>query len=152
IAFEFARALRRDGCPAPARLFVSGCRAPHLPDPDPPLYSRNDAEFVRELKRLNGISLDVLENAEFMQIIIPLLRADFQLCDTYCCDTEEPLDCPIVAFGGLDDRKATRDQVRSWQRHTRGRFAVRMLPGDHFFVKSSKVELLRAIADDLRQT
>lgn len=152
IAFELARALRRDGGEDPVRLFVSGSRAPHLPDPDPPMSSRADPEFVTELTRLNGVPADVLRNPEFIQMIIPLLRADFRLCDTYRYESQELLHCPIAAFGGLDDRKVTREQVSAWAQHTRGGFVARMLPGDHFFVRSSQAELLRAIADDLRLT
>jgi medium-chain acyl-[acyl-carrier-protein] hydrolase len=152
IAFELARALRRGGLADPVRLFVSACRAPHLPDPDPPIYSLPDSEFISELRRLNGVPPDVLRNMEFMEMILPLLRADFRLCDTYRHQSEEPLHCPITAFGGSDDRKATPEQVRAWAGHTRGRFVCRVFPGDHFFVRSSKADLLSAITEDLRRT
>src|SRR6185369_9129448 len=44
IAFEVARELRRRGAPLPSHLFVSGHRAPGLPERDAPLHHLSDGE------------------------------------------------------------------------------------------------------------
>ena len=150
IAFEMARTLTRTGCAAPNRLFVSGCRAPHMPDRDKPMAACPDREFLAELKRLNGIPAEVMENVELMQLLLPMLRADFHLFEAYEYRREQPLECPISAFAGDADRKTPPDDVMAWRLHTRDRFVGRVLGGDHFFLKSSKADLLQGIADDLR--
>ncbi|HKG20773.1 MAG TPA: alpha/beta fold hydrolase, partial [Blastocatellia bacterium] len=83
IAFELARLLRREENLEPAHLFISGCRAPQLPVEDRAVYGLPDPEFIDELRRLNGTPKEVLENRELMQLMIPLLRADFAVCGTY---------------------------------------------------------------------
>lgn len=151
IAFELARELRRAGAAAPRHLFVSGHRAPQLPDPDRPIHALPYAEFVDELRQLNGTPAELLENAELMHLLEPTLRADFELCEQYAYTPGAPLDCPISAFGGLSDPHAARDQIEPWRAQTRGAFYARVLPGDHFFLHAERPALLGAIAQDLGQ-
>jgi 4'-phosphopantetheinyl transferase len=69
ISFELAHLLRRERHLSPAHLFVSGHRAPHLPDPEPPLHSLPDQAFVAGLRqRYNGVPDMILQDAELMQI------------------------------------------------------------------------------------
>ena len=86
-----------------------------------------------------------------MRLLIPILRADFAVNETYELLAEEPFDFGISAFGGLGDEDVTRDDVAAWQEHTRGRFRMRMLPGDHFFINGSKDLVLEAVSRDLAE-
>jgi medium-chain acyl-[acyl-carrier-protein] hydrolase len=149
IAFELARELRRQAQPSPIRLFVSGCRAPQVPDPDPPLYQLSQRDFLGALDRLNGVPEEVLGNAEFMELMTPMLRADFELCDTYVYQPGPPLGCPISAFAGSEDGKVRPEHVTLWRNQTAAGFTERVLPGDHFFLTRCKAELLGAITADL---
>jgi medium-chain acyl-[acyl-carrier-protein] hydrolase len=144
ISFELTRALRRAGAPLPALLFVSGRGAPHLLDPYPQTYDLPEEEFIEELRSLNGSPREVLEHPELMKLMIPLLRADFAVCQTYVYSAEPPLDCPIIGLGGLDDHEVERHLLEPWSEHTTAAFKLRMLPGDHFFVHSNS-ELIQQI-------
>jgi medium-chain acyl-[acyl-carrier-protein] hydrolase len=93
----------------------------------------------------------VLQHEELMRLLIPILRADFQVNETYEFVPEEPFDFGISAFGGLGDVDVIREDVAAWQEHTRGRFRMRMLPGDHFFIHGSKDLVLEAISRDLAE-
>ena len=148
IAFELARYLRRRQFPEPQALLVSGRRAPQT-DPEPVTYNLPKDEFVNELGKLGGTPKEVLEHAELMELMIPLLRADFQLVQTYEYYAEPPLRCPIAVYGGLQDPDITRDLLQPWEVHTISDFTLRMLPGDHFFVRSSESVLLGFLARDL---
>jgi medium-chain acyl-[acyl-carrier-protein] hydrolase len=149
VSFELARQLRKLGLPDLVHLFVSGHRAPQIPRPGPLTHQWPDAEFVAELRRLNGTPEEVLQHAELMALLLPVLRADFAIIETYSGSDEEALDCPISAFGGLQDSEASYDEVAAWREQTRGLFKVRMLPGDHFFLHSARAQILRAISQDL---
>jgi len=145
IAFELARLLRRQGDPQPLCLFVSGRRAPHLPDPRPSTHQLPDGEFIDSIRRLGGTPEELLQNSEVTQLFLPTLRADFALNETYTYRVDEPLECPIFAFGGAEDPEAGRDEVAAWDAHTSASFSTRMFPGDHFFVNSSRVLLSRLV-------
>lgn len=148
VGFELARRLRREGGPQPEYLFVSGSGAPQLPDLTPNTYDLPDAEFVEELRRLNGTPEEVLDHPELMRLIIPMLRADFAVCQTYLYKDEPPLACPITAFGGLSDQEVSRDQVEAWREQTTS-FSCHMLDGDHFFLHSARPLILQVISREL---
>jgi medium-chain acyl-[acyl-carrier-protein] hydrolase len=151
ISFELARYLRRNNGPRPEALFVSGGRAPQVPDDDPIRYNLPEPEFIEELRRLNGTPPEVLEHPELLQLMIPLLRADFSVVETYEYLTEPPLNCPIFAFGGLQDIDVTRAHIEAWREQTTGHFWMRMFEGDHFFFRTCETDLLRIIGQKLHQ-
>ncbi|HLI09343.1 MAG TPA: alpha/beta fold hydrolase [Ktedonobacteraceae bacterium] len=137
VSFELTRLLRRQRHPLPECLFVSAYRVPHLPARrSQARASLSDRELIGHLEELGGTPKEVLRNPELMRLLLPALRADFQLCDTYTYVTEPPLPCPIVAFGGLQDPIVSQQELRAWQEQTLASFALHMLPGDHFFLNS----------------
>jgi medium-chain acyl-[acyl-carrier-protein] hydrolase len=150
ISFELARQLRRLHLPAPKHLFLSGRSAPHPEIRDPVTYNLPVNEFAEELRRLNGTPREVLENHELMELMIPLLRADFEICETYSYTPEPPLDCPITAFGGLDDSDSTEQMIAAWKEQTTGSFTLCMMPGDHFFMHSAQERILDVISQQLK--
>ncbi len=149
ISFELARHLRKAYDLHPAHLFVSARLAPQIPMRQPALYQLPDHEFIDQLRRLNGTPETVLQNSQIMRMLLPVLRADFAVNETYTYTDEQPLDTPISAFGGVEDRRVNADGIEAWAAQTCGSFKLRMLPGDHFFIHTAQSQLLQAIAEDL---
>lgn len=146
VSFELARLLSKEYNQSPLHLFVSGQRAPQLPDRHPPIRALPDAEFLKELRRYNGTPEAILENAELMELLLPTLRADFSVVETYSYTPELPLDCPITAFGGLEDWKANALDLEPWGEQTNSAFSLEMFPGDHFFLHSAQSLLLERLS------
>jgi len=152
ITFELIRQLRRQNRALPVRLFVSGARAPQIPNPYPPVYHLPDDELIRAVSvRYGGIPDEILQNAELLAILLPALRADFAMSDTYVYADEEPLDCPIFCFGGLQDCSAPAGHLQAWREQTRSAFALKMFCGDHFFLKASRIPLLQVLCGYLNK-
>lgn len=150
IGFELARQIRRQYGVHPIRLFASAGRAPQIPHRAPPIHTLPDNEFLAELRRLNGTPRELLDHEELMEVMLPILRADFALYETYLYTTEPPLNCPISAFGGLQDRKVTASDLEEWRAQTSASFSLRMFPGDHFFLK--ELLLLQALSQELQSS
>jgi medium-chain acyl-[acyl-carrier-protein] hydrolase len=148
VSFELARRIRRDYGVNPERLFVSASRAPQIPHRHSPIHTLPRDEFLAEVRRLNGTPAELLAHQEFMEIMLPLLRADFAIHETYEYSTEPPLDCPISAFGGLQDRRVSNNDLYEWHAQTKASFSLQMLPGDHFFLKHPL--LLQTLAQELQ--
>jgi medium-chain acyl-[acyl-carrier-protein] hydrolase len=148
-SFELVRLLRREGRAQPSHLFVSGAVAPQIPDPFPCRFDLPQPEFVDMLRRLNGTPLEVLENEELLQLMLPTLRADFELLQFYEYVDEPPLSCPITAFGGLQDKEVSRQDLDAWRVQTTATFILRNFPGDHFFLHSDRSSLLWAMSQEL---
>ena len=151
IAFELTRTLRNRYGIEPCRLVVSGRRAPHIPDTDPPSYNLPEAMLVEKLRRMNGTPREVLEHAEIMRLLVPILRADFEVCQTYRYESGIPLSVPIDAYGGVEDDGETPDLLEEWGLHTTGEFSLQLLHGDHFFLHSAQEDLLKMLSEQMRQ-
>ena len=156
ISFELARQLRKERRLTPVYLFVSGYRAPQLKDPCPPIHQLPEDAFVSELRDTYGTPENVLHDPELTKLFLPLLRADFAVCETYTYTDEDPLDCPISVFGGVQDSKVAYDELAAWRAQTNGSFSLRMFPGNHFFLESARIAVLgvlgQTLTDILMQT
>jgi medium-chain acyl-[acyl-carrier-protein] hydrolase len=149
ISFELARHLRTRFGLSPSHLFLSARPGPSLLETRGPTYNLPEAEFLEEIQRLNGTPAEVIENPEVMRILSPILRADFQVNQTYRYESGEPLSCPITVFGGLDDDHVPKESLFAWREETSAVFDLQMLPGDHFFLRTSEPLLLRLLSETL---
>jgi medium-chain acyl-[acyl-carrier-protein] hydrolase len=150
VGFELARVLRDSGARQPEILFFSGARAPQLRRRDTKTYNLPDDEFIEELRRLNGTPAEVLEHPELLQLVMPLVRTDFEMTDTYEYVDGPPLKCPLIVFGGMEDSEVGRERLEPWSQQTTGPFTLIMLPGDHFFLHSQQRVMLTRISRDLQ--
>jgi medium-chain acyl-[acyl-carrier-protein] hydrolase len=149
LAFELSRELRRRGGPRPRHLFVSAVGAPHVPEQRTPIHALPKRDLLTRLRALSGTPAEVLAHQDLMETLLPTFRADLALFETYRCAEEPPLDVPIGVFGGLQDPFVSRDRLLRWRDQTHSRFAVRMLPGEHFFLNTARSQLLTLLRREL---
>ena len=149
ISFELARELSQQQRTGPKHLFVSGCRAPQYPRDEPLTFNLPHDAFIAELKKLKGTPEEVLANSELMELFLDLLRADFELVETYQYHPGEPLSCPITVYGGIQDERIPVEACHQWQNQTSASCKVRMFHGDHFFVRNAETEFVKAFRTDL---
>lgn len=143
IAYELCRELRRQQENLPVYLFVAARWAPHLPDPLPLLSPLPDKEFLNQLQeRYQAIPPAIFNNAEAMQFFLPVLRGDMQLLDEYQWKPEDPLSVPIHVFYGAEDPRVPPALIPPWAEHTNQSFGIEKIQGDHFFLRSSKKNLI----------
>lgn len=150
IAYEVAHQLQQHG-QTPTTLFVSGRRAPMLPEPEALLHTLpSDEAFLSELqRRYHNIPAVLFEDNELRELFVPLLRADLTLVETYPCTTPPPLPCPLVALGGVDDPCVSPSELQAWHRLTRADFALHRFPGGHFYLNEQMQPLLATLASYL---
>jgi medium-chain acyl-[acyl-carrier-protein] hydrolase len=84
-----------------------------------------------------------------MQLMLPVIRADFAVLETYEYGEESPLGCSVTAIGGLQDDRVRLDDLKAWREQTASAFTVRVLPGDHFFIHSARELLLQLLSSEL---
>lgn len=149
VAFELSRYLRRKGMPTPDKLLVSANSAPQIYRRLPATYHLPEEEFINRLASLNGTPKEVINDRELLSLLLPILRADFRICETYHYQNEPPLDIPIVGFGGMHDSDVTATEINAWAQQTSHKFDLHLLPGDHFFIQSNRGQLLQMIAKEI---
>lgn len=132
IAFEFCRWLREATQLTPQHFWAAGARAPHLPPDTPPIHDLPDLDFISKLRRYDGTPEEIFNNPELMTLMIPALKADFSLLETYQYRPGDQLDCPITCFWGQQDAIANQADVAAWRQHT-DTFRLEAVSGHHFF-------------------
>lgn len=151
VGFELSRQLRRAYSLQPVHLFISGSCAPQQLNEERPFYHLPEPDFLKAVRRFNGMPEEIFEESELLQLILPALRADFSVCQTYIYVPEAPLGCPITAFGGSQDHGVSQSCLKAWRSQTKSAFSVKIVPGDHFFINTAQQDLLRVISLKLQQ-
>jgi medium-chain acyl-[acyl-carrier-protein] hydrolase len=116
------------------------------------MYDMAEADLVERLRQMNGTPREILDNPEMLRIVLPMIRADFQVLDTYRYQPDKPFDFPISAFGGSQDTFVPVGALQSWKAHTCNEFSLHMFPGDHFFLTARRKDLLRTLRERLTNT
>lgn len=151
VAFEACRAVGRVADPGLLRRLIVAARpAPHLVGDPPVLHDAPVEEFLAGLNGLNGTPAELRADERMIRTFLPTLRADFRVVETYEPLPGPMLDCPVSAYGGLDDVVATADQLAGWSKYTSAESTVEMFPGAHFFVHEHYEEVIGRIAGLLR--
>jgi surfactin synthase thioesterase subunit len=151
LCFEVARSLRREYHVEPLHLFISATEAPHRRNRDEQLSTLPKTALIKRLHEYNGTPPDVLQNEELMDLLLPAIRADFALLETYEYHSEAPLNCPLTIYGGIEDHEVEREKLVAWSEMTTVLSDIRMFPGGHFYINTSQSIFLQSFAGDLIQ-
>ena len=141
IAFELARYLQVRKMTLPVHLLVSGCGAPRRHAPDQTKNLSDDA-FIDLLRDYNGTPLEVLNNRELMDFLLPSIRSDFNLLETYHYHPGGRLPLPISVLAGRSDTDIAEDELTDWQFETSQQCQVHWFEGDHFFIHAAQAEVV----------
>jgi medium-chain acyl-[acyl-carrier-protein] hydrolase len=152
VAFELARRFAAGAHPPLQHLFVSAQRAPQLPPRPERLHALPDAQFLAGLEAWRGAPaapLADLREEPAAEFLLPALRADVKLMESYEYRPGPELDVPITVFGGIEDHSVSRPDLEAWSQLTRRACVLRWLPAQHFFVHEHQrlvaANLLRAL-------
>ena len=149
VAFEVARELERlrPGCVA--HLVVSGRAGPPTGPPRPPVGPPTDEQLVAGLRALGGTPPEILESPDMLELLLPPMRADYELLARYVPRWLPPLRIAMTALVGAEDSTVGLAAVRRWGEVCDGPFTAREVRGGHFYLRSSAAEAADAVADAL---
>ena len=149
LAFEVCRELRRQKLQMPEHLFIAALHAPHLPPPHPPISSLADQEFVETVEYYYQPPGEAWNNQELREFLLPVLRDDIALYESYVYQQGEPLQCPIDVFAGDQDRSIPLELMRSWSEQTSSTVKQHVFNGGHFFIDDSVNEIQTLVSNSL---
>ncbi|HEY2576038.1 MAG TPA: alpha/beta fold hydrolase [Streptosporangiaceae bacterium] len=144
VAFDVAQRLSGGGHPGPRVLFLSGAAAPHLPRRRRTLWNLPPAELISEVRAYGGTPPDVLDDPAFLEIFLPVIRADFEMFETYTFEADTRLDSPVYLYGGEDDERVSAARLWAW-RDVADVVAVEMFSGGHFYLREQYRPLTASI-------
>jgi medium-chain acyl-[acyl-carrier-protein] hydrolase len=153
ISFELARQLSKQFSLKPVHFFVSGIRAPQIPNSKSPIHQLPKGAFLKELnRRYGGMIEEILQDPDLVQELLPGLRASFKMYESYKYVNGDPLDFPITAFGGLQDDTASQEDLEAWGKQTKRTFTLHMMPGNHFFIHLEREHFLQTLSNEVSKT
>lgn len=144
LAYELTHALRSDGL-QPAALFISACHAPQLLPTGERLHELPRPELLNALKRINGTPPELFAEEELLDLVLPTLRADMAVYETYVYQPRKALSCPLIVCGGRDDLRVTPSQLEAWREQAAGHFEFHLFSGDHFYLNGALPQITNLI-------
>ncbi|QID34567.1 thioesterase [Streptomyces albus] len=150
LAFETARELEQRRRTV-LGLIVSGRRAPCVRPRHPVADARDDESVLAAMRRLGGVEPAVLDDPDVRELILPALRADFRLADTYVPEPGASVRAPLTVLNGNADPQVSAAEAAAWHRHTTGGCAIHTVEGGHFFFHTDCAAVLAHFTATLRK-
>jgi surfactin synthase thioesterase subunit len=149
LALFLTRKIIAAGLPHPLQLFITGTTGPSSPSrQEKKRYLLSKEEFIEELKVLDGCPEELLNNAEMLNYFEPILRADFEVSETFNYVPAEPLDLPLTVITGSEEDMEMED-IHLWQLETSHAVDFIQMPGKHFFIFDNAAEILNIISEKI---
>jgi len=149
LAYEVATRMDNSAKRQLRKLFASGSRPPFVPPKRPPVSHLPNPEFVEHLREMQGTPEEILSHPELMELMLPVLRSDFAMCEQYCLQHPYRLHTPVTVLGGEQDENATETDMLPWSFLTMEAFRSLRFAGTHFFVREQEAAIVRAISTEL---
>ncbi len=152
IAIELAQSLQVIAAPVPQCIIASGSRAPHIPRTPRNIAFLPEAEFIQELRQLNGTPEEILRNHELMQLHMPMLRADFRIADS--CSEPPTRSQPGTGwvFAGEQEPDQSEEELLKWGEYFEVPIQLKMFPGGHFFLETAREQVVAQVNAILTQS
>lgn len=149
IAFELCRKIQQMGRKLPSGVLFLGVEPPHIKSRTE-YHKLNDREFRQAMISMGGIPEEVSQCDELFDLYLPALKADFQLCETYCFTGQTiKFDFNFYLINGLDD-SISRSVLEQWSWYCK-KCQLDFVPGVHFFINTNTSETCRSINKDLKE-
>jgi len=146
LAYEVARSLRDMNLDV-SILIAGAARAPHGRWSRGRLHKlRKDDDFIRELNALySAIPQAIIADPAARRLLIPIIRADITLFETYRFTPCDPLPCELITLTGTDDPVVKAKHIAPWRQLAKT-YRHRSFPGGHYFAKTERNAVLETIA------
>ena len=144
VGFEFARAAQRRGVEV-RELWASASQAPSTVAGSRPAPT-TDTELLADIVDLGGTDARLLEDDDFLELLLPAVRADYQAFKRYSCERNIRIDAEIHVLGGRADHRVSPDLLRQWEFHTDSAFTYTLLDGGHFYIDDQIADVAELVS------
>jgi surfactin synthase thioesterase subunit len=144
LAYELAHRLVAEPGVELVHLFVSGSPQPGR-GREQRATGLSDEDFLARVGEFAGYNHPALDDPEMREMLLPTLRADVEMHETYVPSTRLPLDAPLTVIRGEDDELVGHDDAASWNKASGRDFEYVEVPGGHMYLTESAPALVGVI-------
>jgi surfactin synthase thioesterase subunit len=141
LAFEVALDLSRRVPGRLSHLIVSGCAGPRLPRR---LRATGlpDDDFLARVREFAGYRDSVFDDPEMREVLLPVLRADVAMFESYRPGPDDVLDVPIIAIRGSNDALVAAAESARWADVTSMGVTIVEPEGPHMYIFDRYAQVL----------
>ena len=141
VAYEVSLMLWRFQYRLPLHFFASGSSAPCVPYTKDHIHDLPNNDFIVKIGELNGSPEEVLANKEIMDLLLPAMRADFKIIETYCNLAKLNIPIKLSVFAGRED-DIEQENIEKWLDLFKTTTGIHWISGDHYFIDKNKTDVL----------
>lgn len=153
VAYEVAQALYGEPLMSLLALIVSGANAPHIKSGHIRCAAdASEQEVISDIANLGGTPRALLDDHNLMRSLLPTIRADYSVLETYCAHPPSPLlDCSLIACAGRADHCVSRTGIEAWSHYAGSVFNTHWFEGGHFYLTELHLPWVEQLNIWLRQ-
>ncbi len=136
IAYEAAFVLENKYNKKVNAVIVSGQVPPHM-NIKSNIKNIDDRDFKNYLIEMGGVNKEVINNNELLSLLLPIIRSDYELLDTYKPNKANILKAPITVFVGDKDEEVVNTDINQWGLYSRDLIKVKIFNGNHFYLNDA---------------
>ncbi len=129
-------------------LVVSGRQAPDMPSKREPISHLHNDAFIKNMATYNGTPPEVLASQDLLELLLPMIKADFSMSENYSARPGVRLSCRVLALGAMDDDWLDEDSIDAWKKVTSGEFQTQWFEGDHFYLNHHAEKLVAYLSQN----
>ena len=144
VAIELALLIYKNHNIIPEHLFISGLNPPHKKINE--IFSKmTDEELIACLIKYGGMPSEILQNPEFLNFYLPIIRNDMEIIERYIFPIEDLLFIyPITILYGQNDILSSKYNTE-WQQYATNECDIIEFQGDHFFIDRNNLKITNII-------
>lgn len=150
LAFETAKELEKMGCLPQVSLVLAIARAAPQLAPKQTVADLADDELLTYVRNLGGIPAEIETELAFLDMLLPILRADFRANDLYFASSDVTVSSPISTIIGDNDPSTEGKSAADWAHRTRTKHRLTKVAGGHFFVTENPATAFDSIRRELQ--
>lgn len=151
LAYRLTHRLRDMGFAQPRYLMICAHDWPFSGVERDHLYTLPSPQFWKKIAAYGGTPGEIMQHPDLMDLLEPMLRADFAMAFEEFPRPDTPLDLPLVALSAMDDPYANPAAMSAWAQETTGEFTQIPLPGEHFVIQSAPELFARTVLEQVKK-
>lgn len=150
LVYEVVKSLAEKHLPLPEHVFLCGAVPPDLIGESEKIHMLSDEQFCEKLKGYESITSELMRYPEFFKFFLPVIKADFELIETYRPGAIWKMPCDVTICSGTEDPYVPAEYLAEWERYCVNPPEIVTYSGNHFFLKEHTAEICGLITERMK--